>query len=144
MKRGFRYAWPFLLVLSAAADAQHHPLAAYFGNTLVCSSAGMQCHIWFEADGSYRQYVATSSADGAVKLAGIEGRYASATRDGRTETCLLPRGIGGPMGGRPTECYWLAGRRIGDEWSVGSGEITLRFALRAGRQLNADAGFLNP
>ncbi|MFT3907524.1 MAG: hypothetical protein QM718_14605 [Steroidobacteraceae bacterium] len=130
------------LMAARAVLAQDDPMSAYYDNTLVCSSTAQQCHIWFKRDGSYRQYLLTPAEGGKFSLLGLEGSFTVAKRDGVYETCLAPRGNGGPMGMRPTECYGLAGHKVGEEW-VAAGKVPMTFTLRAGRQVNALSGFLN-
>lgn len=131
-----------VLMSISAAFAQGDSMSIYYDNTLVCRSAAMQCHIWFKSDGTYRQFEMTATGEGTFHVSGIEGKFTVSAKNGFSETCLIPHRLGGPMGGRPTQCYALAGRKIGDAWSVTANGTALEFSLQAGRQVNSASGFL--
>jgi hypothetical protein len=126
-----------------SGGAQGDPMIPYYNNTLVCHSAKVACHIWFNKDGSYRQFIATLAADGGFSLSGIDGQFTVSERNGVVETCLNARGIGGPMGYRPIECYALRDHKVGDAWSTTSNGMAMQFNLQAGHQVNAIPQFLN-
>lgn len=139
-----RWTFGMALVMGiSAVFAQGDPMSIYYENTLVCrSGAAMQCHIWFKSDGTYRQYVMNATPEGTFRLSGIEGKFIVSAKNGVSETCLVANRTGGPMGGRPTECYALAGRKIGDAWSVTMNGAAMELSLQAGRQVNAASGLL--
>jgi hypothetical protein len=126
-----------------SGGAKGDPMIPYYNNTLVCHSAKVACHIWFNKDGSYRQFIATLAADGGFSLSGIDGQFTVTERNGTVETCLNARGIGGPMGYRAIECYALSGHKVGDAWSAASNGMTMQFSLQVGHQVNAMPQFLN-
>lgn len=128
--------------LVPTGGAKGDPMIPYYGNTLACRSDKLVCHIWFNKDGSYRQFVGTLTTNGSLSLSGIEGQFTVLERNGVVETCLNARGIGGPMGFRAVECYPLAGHKVGDEWAATLNSVTMRLSLHGGQQLNADTSFL--
>lgn len=144
MKSLARYATAAILLGgSYSAVAQNDVMSAFYGNTLVCRSEHMQCHIWFDSNGTYQRFDAVVATDGSVSLSGTEGLFKVTPKDGDYEFCLNPRTHGGPGGRKPTECYQVGHHRPGDRWDVTASDGgSLHFSLQAGRHVNAGSGFL--
>lgn len=60
---------------TAPARPTADPMAAYYGNTLICSGATWECHMWLNKDGTYILF-AMDIVDGKPTVRGLEGRWA--------------------------------------------------------------------
>lgn len=139
-----RYAAASILVASSySAVAQNDVMTSFYGNTLVCRSDHMQCHIWLDSNGTYRRFDAVVATNGVVSLSGTEGLFKVTPKGGDYEFCMQPRTHGGPGGRRAAECYGLGRHKVGDTWDApAGGDGPLHFSLKAGRHVNAGSGFL--
>lgn len=127
----------------AQSDPSNEVMSAYYGNTLTCRTTAMQCHIWFNNDGTYRQFETVPAADGSFRVMGFDGQYKVSLKDGADETCLTGRIRGGPAGRKPSECYKLGGHKLGDSWDAKTSDGTvIHFSLQSGRHVNAGSSFL--
>lgn len=135
------------LIGSVAAVAQSNPqgdtMSAYYTSTLVCRSGHIQCHIWFNKDGTYVDFQATVAADGSVRLSGVEGEFKVTSKDGGYQTCLSPHTHDGPPRPQSVECYQLGSHKLGDAWDAMTGDGTaVHFSLESGRHVNAGSDFI--
>ena len=91
---------------AAAAD----PLAGLYGNTMICKTDTSECHVWYNADGTWKSGNMIKDDKGAWNLVGNEGTF-------RTENGKLCRK---DSTGRETGiCRDVPelGHKLGDKWS---------------------------
>ena len=126
------------------SNTPNEVMSAYYGNTLTCRTTALQCHIWFNNDGTYRQFETVPAADGSFRVTGFDGQYKVSLKDGAYETCLTGRVRGGPAGRRPVvDCYKFGGHKPGDAWDAKTNDGTaIHFSLQSGRHVNAGSSFL--
>jgi hypothetical protein len=115
---------------AAPAPSAEDPMAAYYGNTLICSGPTWECHMWLNKDGSYTMF-AMDMVNGVPKLRALEGRWAM----------VNGRFCRDPQDPKRNSCQWpkLAtyeeGRKLGESWegSNRGGQLE-KFRLVPGRQ----------
>ncbi len=95
---------------AAMAWAADDPLAGLYGNTLICKTDSMECHVWYNPDGTWQSGQMIKDDKGNWNLVGFEGTFR--TEDGkmcRKDTAGRENGV----------CRIVAelGHKLGDKWS---------------------------
>lgn len=114
--------------------AADDPLAAYYGNTLLCQNQSTRavCHVWLNPDKSYflmydrgvQKEVPTTGKNGNYRIEGRRGTYELKGKPGAYEVCLKPNAVpdkkfaievaGEIYAGKA--CYVLPEHKVGESW----------------------------
>src|SRR5215475_2911156 len=99
-----------LAAFAALGWAASDPLAGLYGNTMICRTNTTECHVWYNADGTWKSGNMLKDDKGAWNLVGNEGTFR--TEDGK----LCRKDATGKETGICRDVPEL-GHKLGDKWS---------------------------